>query len=127
MGTDGTTTVDRPPVTPTGLTALLAQLDADLAQVQASAADPATKARVKNQIGKMKEVLEGADAADAGAWVLFLAPQFALLTTDLVAALGGGAGDTGACFYSNPAGCIQSTRAQCTQLGGSFHPNTACV
>jgi hypothetical protein len=118
-----------PPVTPEGVKRLAAQLDKDLAKVMASGASAALKQQIHDQVGKIKDVLLGPAATDSvnvGSWVLFLAPQFKQLTANLQQALPLGPMETGACFYTNPDGCIQSTSDQCTELGGSFQPGGTC-
>jgi hypothetical protein len=111
-----------PAITNAGLTALAAQLDADLAAVPATSP---LRPLIADHVGRIKDVL-AQGTADPGGWVAFLKPQFQTLTANLKAALALGDGKTGACFYSNPDGCVQSTQDQCTALGGDFHPGATC-
>jgi hypothetical protein len=112
-----------PTITPDGLKALAAQLDKDLTAVPVTSPQ---RPKIVSLITGIKSVLLNQGPSDPGSWVLFLQSQFQQLTDNLKVALGSAIGPTGACLYSNPPGCIQCTKDQCTALGGFFEPNTPC-
>ena len=113
-----------PPITRDGIKQLIAQLGADLNRVEESSASPPVKQDIRMMIGSMRNQLRAAllDSQDAWVgWVQDMASMFTSLSTQLQSLLDE---PTGACHYSG--GCIQSTKAQCDGLNGTFFPGTPC-
>jgi hypothetical protein len=107
-------------LTADGITKLSDQLDADLAAVPTNAAK---RQQIKDLIAEIKPKLADAAAApDLASWVVGIAPLFAQLAPLLKVALP--AQTTGACLYVG--GCIQTTQAECTVLGGTFEAGKPC-
>jgi hypothetical protein len=131
MANDQAGAAAQPVLTATGINKLIARLDADLQVVNASTAPTATAARkqvIQNRIGVIQTRLHAAlinpDPSTLTGWVVDLAPRFLELSSLLKQAVPDQVGNTGACFYQG--GCIVSTQAQCTVLGGDFHPGVDC-
>jgi hypothetical protein len=110
--------------------ALINRLDTDRANVQASTTlTPAQKQQIQSQIATLKvelqSVVDDFAAAQANGWDQALAQNFTTLTQNLEKALAGQQGsDGGACFYQG--GCLVTTEAQCTVLGGVFKSGQDC-
>lgn len=119
-----------PVLTVDGVKALINQLNTDLANVQAStAASASLKQDIQNRIaflkGQLQAVVDDFPAAQASGWDTELATDLATLTQDLEQALAGQQGsDGGACRYDG--GCLVTTEAQCTVLGGVFTAGQNC-
>jgi hypothetical protein len=119
-----------PVLTADGVKRLINQLNTDLANVQASTTvTDNQKQQIQSQIAPLKSQLQAVvddfPAAQASGWDQLVGPQFKALTLNLEQALAGQPGsDGGACSYQG--GCLVTTSAQCTVLGGSFDSGHDC-
>ena len=111
-----------------GLKLCATRLDEDLGKVLASAASDSDKEQAKVLVKDIKTMFGLATADNVGDWVVLLVPRFQGLTNIIKLALNLPPAEIGACLYSTSAGdrCIQCTRAQCIDLGGTFQSDTPC-
>lgn len=122
----GKAAATHPPITQGGVERLITRLGKDLDEVKASSASPDVIARAGELVSSLKGVLSTViqlQPSAVGNWVLSMADDFKELTDLLNQALGT---DRGRCQYTNPDGCIQSTKLQCEELGGNFEANLPC-
>ncbi|SRR5579871_4082767 len=119
-----------PVLTVDGVKALINQLDTDSANVQASTTvTGGLQQQIQSQIATLKvelqSVVDDFAAAQANGWDQAVAQDFTALTQNLATALAGQQGaNGGACSYQG--GCLVTTEAQCTVLGGVFEPGQDC-
>jgi hypothetical protein len=121
-----------PDLTSQGICRLIKQLRGDLAAVNASSASTTTKDKLNELtgeiVGELEQGLKFDPDVKSTTWVTGLQALFQQYTAELNPLLSDhyemAPPQTGACSYRN--GCIQTTRAQCTVLGGIFNQGHSC-
>jgi len=125
MGAPTSASQPLPNLTKVGIQRLIARLDSDWSQVKKSQAPDSLKQNINFRIAQLKinlRVALGSASPDFAVWLTDMRPLFADLSNLLKQAQS--TPSTGACFYQG--GCLDTTAAQCQELGGNFEPGAAC-
>jgi hypothetical protein len=115
-------------LTSDGITRLIAKMYEELAQVQASSASLTTKQIIASKVrtailgleSTIAQISAGIPSSD---WFGRMGPIFRDTSASIKSVINA---TTGACVYTNPQGCINTTSEECSALGGTFYANLAC-
>ena len=117
-----------PALTQDHIKKLISQLGDDLNRVKSSGTDDGKASLAASLVDGMTSKLTAALASapvPAATWVAALGTELQDFA-DLMVLVFGSSVQTGACFYSNPTGCINCTKDQCDSLHGTYADSQDC-